>query len=117
MLLLEHDAKALLARFGIPVPDGCLVGLRDDTPTFPGPWVVKAQAPVGGRGKAGGIRAVSTPEDLQRQLDAILGMTIKGHLVASCRVERQVAGDEAYLSLSVDPAGAGIRLLLAARGG
>ncbi len=117
MLLLEHDAKTLLAKAGIPVPRGCLVRSRDDTPDIPGPWVVKAQVPVGGRGKAGGIRTASTPDELRAQLDAILGMAIKGHRVAACRIERQVAGEEAYLSLSVDPAGAGVRVLLAARGG
>jgi succinyl-CoA synthetase beta subunit len=118
MLLLEHDAKTLLAWFGIPVPPGHLVGRHDPTGIeVPGPWVVKAQVPVGGRGKAGGVRTASTPDELRRQLDAVLGMTIKGHVVTSCRVEQQVAGEEAYLSLSVDPAGAGVRLLLAGRGG
>lgn len=118
MLLLEHDAKTLLAWFGIPVPPGHLVGRHDPTGIeVPGPWVVKAQVPVGGRGKAGGVRTASTPDELRRQLDAVLGMTIKGHVVTSCRVEQQVAGEEAYLSLSVDPAGAGVRLLLAAQGG
>ncbi len=118
MLLLEHDAKALLAWLGIPVPAGALVGPHDRMATeIPGPWVVKAQVPVGGRDKAGGIGLAATPEELRRQLDAILGMTIRGHVVTSCRVEQQVTGEEAYLSLSVDPAGAGVRVLLSPRGG
>lgn len=59
MLLIEADGKALFADHGIPVPVGRVV---DDVAAIQlsgaGPWMVKAQVPVGGRGKAGGIDAV-----------------------------------------------------------
>jgi succinyl-CoA synthetase beta subunit len=115
MLLLEHDAKTLLESAGVPVPPGCLTGTGAIPPD--GPVVVKAQVPVGGRGKAGGIRAADDPQGVREAVTALVGMTIKGHVVRECRIERQVRGREVYLSLSIDPAAGGIRLLFAPEGG
>ena len=59
MYLLEHDAKTLLGAAGVPVPPGCLVETVEALAGValpPGPWVVKAQVPVGGRGKAGLVK-------------------------------------------------------------
>lgn len=117
MLLLEHDAKTLLEAAGVPVPSGWLADRAGEPMAVPGPWIVKAQVPIGGRGKAGGIRAAETREEVAAHLAAMIGMTLKDHPVQECRVERRVAGAEAYLSLAVDPEGAGIRLLLSATGG
>ena len=53
MFLLEHDAKHILARGGIPVPPGCLVAAASDLDrvTLPrGPWMIKGQIGAGGRG-------------------------------------------------------------------
>ena len=60
MMLLEHDAKELLAKGGIPIPSGFLATEADPARAYSlrRPWMVKAQVPVGGRGKAGGIRRV-----------------------------------------------------------
>lgn len=119
MLILEHDAKLLLAEHGITVPAGVLVE-RDapaGVPTFPAPWVVKAQVPVGGRGKAGGIRIVEDEPALARAVGALLGSRLKGHAVSSVRVEQAVGGAEAYVSLSVQPGTAGVAVLMAAEGG
>src|SRR6478735_6153021 len=70
MMLLEHDAKVLLAGNGIPVPFGYL-GTADyaaSSPSLPFPQIVKAQVAAGGRGKAGGIRRVETHASLQQAL-------------------------------------------------
>jgi succinyl-CoA synthetase beta subunit len=79
MYLLEHDAKELLARHGIPVPEGHLIE-RDDTiyrPALPaGQWVVKGQIASGGRGKAGIIRKAATLQDINDHVDAILGASV-----------------------------------------
>ena len=67
MLLIEADGKTLLAEHGITVPAAVLVS--DATiGTLPGegPWIVKAQVPVGGRGKAGGIVRCETPHGRSR---------------------------------------------------
>jgi succinyl-CoA synthetase beta subunit len=121
MYLLEHDAKELLARHGVPIPAGRLIG-RDDTihrPALPpGPWVVKGQIPAGGRGKAGIIRNAATPQELTDHVRAILGATIKGRVVEEVRIEQQVgAAREAYLAFLLDPAAGGVRVILSASGG
>jgi succinyl-CoA synthetase beta subunit len=117
MMLLEHDAKELLAEFGLPVPSGRLLR-AGEAPIGNGPAVVKAQVPVGGRGKAGGIRLVRDRDQLDGALAAILGMTIKGHEVRACRVEEPVDFvAEAYLSFTLDAATGTIRVLMSQHGG
>ncbi len=119
VLMLEHDAKQLLDEHGVAVPRGVLIeaGATPIIPFAP-PWIVKAQVPVGGRGKAGGVRSADGPEALSAILPEILGMRIGGHPVRSCRVEQAVAAEtEAYLSLSVAPEQGGVAILMSAQGG
>ena len=124
MFLLEHDAKLLLAESGTPTPDGVLLTapLADDPggaplPT-PGPWVVKAQVSVGGRGKAGGIALADTPDAVDAAVKSILATKIKGRTVHSVRVETQAKGAcESYLGFILDPGAGGVRVLFAAQGG
>jgi len=119
MMLLEHDAKELLAAGGIPIPAGFLAVTSDVVPpaALTGPWIVKAQVPVGGRGKVGGIRRAEKAADLRQALEQVLGMTIKGQIVRSCRVEQTVQGMECYISLSLDPALGRLNVLLSTEGG
>lgn len=120
MMLLEHDAKMLLAAAGLPVPPGRLVRRGDiaTLPALPLPQVVKVQVPVGGRGKAGGIRLVRDADALAAGLDDLLGMEIKGHRVQACRLEGAVDFvAEAYLSFALDAGAGNIRLLMSAQGG
>lgn len=119
MMLLEHHAKELLGRSGFPVPEGILVmSARSGVGTFALPAVVKAQVPVGGRGKAGGIVSVETEAGLDAALARVMGMTIKGHKVRACRIETPVDfAAECYLSLSVDADAGGIRVMMSADGG
>jgi succinyl-CoA synthetase beta subunit len=120
MFLLEHDAKTLLALHGAPVPRGVLldrVGI-DAAGLPPPPWIVKAQIATGGRGKAGLIRTATTGSELESHLREILGATHKGMTVRACRIETQVTGvEEAYLSYTLDPVAAGVRVIMSARGG
>lgn len=119
MYLLEHDAKTLLAENGVPVPQGVLTHSAAELPPLPpGPWVVKAQVPAGGRGKAGGIRSASSPDAARGALSYITGLQIGGRAVRECRIEQAVSGaQEAYLGIMLDPQNAGVRVLLAPRGG
>ncbi len=120
MLLLEHDAKSLLARSGVAVPPGVFVGSAlelGEAVLPPGPWVVKAQVPVGGRGKAGAIRFADNVTALAVAVDAICGMRVKGHAVRGCRIETQMQGSEAYLSVAVDAAAGMVRMLFSPQGG
>ncbi|MDE0814038.1 MAG: hypothetical protein OSB46_08600 [Alphaproteobacteria bacterium] len=120
MFLLEHDAKLLLANSGVPVPEGILLTspLNDATLPAPGPWVVKAQVSVGGRGKAGGIALANTRDAVDAAVTRILGLEIKGRHVHSVRVEAQVKdAHESYLGFILDPGAGGVRVLFAPDGG
>ena len=119
MMLLEHDAKELLATDGIPVPVGMLATTADiELPASLGaPFMMKAQIPVGGRGKAGGIRRAEFVAQLRHELGELLGKTIKGQTVHACRIEQCVEGMECYLSVSLDPTQGRLRVLLSSRGG
>ena len=73
MNIHEHQAKALLAGFGVPVPRGEAAFTVDEAVTaaeaLGGPvWVVKAQIHAGGRGKAGESCALCTCVERGRSL-------------------------------------------------
>lgn len=122
MDLLEFQGKALLARCSVPVPEGGVARsaeeAREAAAGLGGPVVVKAQVPVGGRGKAGGIKAVGSPVEAAQAAADILGMLIKGHRVEAVLVERAVEpAAEWYASFMLDR-GTGLHLGMAsARGG
>ncbi|MEQ1776636.1 MAG: ATP-grasp domain-containing protein, partial [Burkholderiales bacterium] len=83
-----------------------------------GPWIVKGQITAGGRGKAGIIKKAATANEVATHAKAILGTHVKNRTVESVRIEQQVAGaTEAYLSLMVDAAAGGVRVIMAAEGG
>ena len=118
MYLHEHDAKELLARYGVPVPGGC--AFEETLPPLPepGPWVVKGQVAAGGRGKAGLIRRAASRDAVATAAREIVGRLHKGRRVARVRVERAVAASaELYLALLLDEAAPGVRVILSARGG
>jgi len=119
MMLLEHDAKELLAADDIPVPMGVLAATADVAlpPSLRAPFMVKAQIAVGGRGKAGGIKRAASIADLHQGLGELLGRTIKGQTVRACRIEQRVEGMECYLSVSLDPTRGRLRVLLSFEGG
>jgi len=77
MKLLEYQAKEQFVAAGIPVKDGRVARTVEqvvDAATLLGPIAVKAQVPIGGRGKAGGIKLAKTPEEAREAAQAILGM-------------------------------------------
>jgi succinyl-CoA synthetase beta subunit len=119
MMLLEHDAKELLAADGIPVPTGVLATTADVAlpESLAAPFMVKAQIPVGGRGKAAGIFRAGSVAELRHRLGELLGKTIKGQTVRACRIEQCVEGMECYLSVSLDPTEGRLRVLLSSEGG
>jgi succinyl-CoA synthetase beta subunit len=82
------------------------------------PVVVKAQVLVGGRGKAGGIKLASTPDEVRTHAGNILGMDIKGHVVGRLWIEK--ASDierEYYASFTLDRAAKKHLGMLSAEGG
>jgi len=116
-MLLEHDAKVLLAGLGLPVPPGELVRAGEALPGIAA-GVVKAQVPVGGRGKAGGIRVARDPATIRAAAVNVLGMTIRGHAVRAIRVERLIDfAYEAYFSFTLDAGAAAVTVMMSPHGG
>ena len=118
MLLIEADGKALFEQYGISVPAGVLVTAPPvaDLPGT-GPWIVKAQVPVGGRGKAGGVLRGVSLQQVNAAVQRLVGTRLKGHRVDACLVEQAVVGEERYLAVMVDAASYGVRVIYAAAGG
>lgn len=118
MLLIEADGKALFAEHGIPVP-GRVLATAAPVAGLPGigPWVVKAQVPVGGRGKSGGVLRCASSQQVDAAVRQLLGTRLKGHRVDACLVEQAVEGEERYLAVMVDAASYGVRVIYAASGG
>lgn len=78
MNLHEYQAKQLLAEYGLPVSKGEVASsveealrIADEMKTSR--WVVKAQVHAGGRGKAGGVKLVSTKEEVAELTRTLLG--------------------------------------------
>ena len=118
MLLIEADSKALLAEHGVPVPASVLV--TDATiGEMPGdgPWMVKAQVPVGGRGKSGGVTRCTSAHQVAAAVQRMLGSRLKGHQVDACLIEQVATGEERYLAVTVDAASYGLRVIYANQGG
>jgi len=121
MKFLEYQVKERFRAAGIPVPDGRLARTPDEAALAAGalgPIAVKAQVPVGGRGKAGGIKLARTAADAKRVAGEILGMTIKGYTVKEvwCETAQDITR-ELYLGLTLDRDARKPVLILSAQGG
>lgn len=78
MNLHEYQAKQLLMKYGLPVPTFDVAWNVEDAVNIANNmntkrWVVKAQVHAGGRGKAGGVKIVSTKEDVAKVAKDLLG--------------------------------------------
>lgn len=119
MLILEHDAKFLISRKGIPVPAGYLLKKGEaPRPDLAGPWMAKAQVTAGRRGKDGGVRKCDDMPALTQAVDSILGMTLGPHRVGWVRVESCVTfARELYVSISYDPQSGKVMIIFSREGG
>jgi succinyl-CoA synthetase beta subunit len=118
---LEYQVKDRFRAAGIPVPDGRLARTPDEAALAAGSLgsiAVKAQVPVGGRGKAGGIKLARSPVDAKRVAGEILGMTIKGFRVKEvlCETAQEITR-ELYLGLTLDRDARKPVVILSAQGG
>ena len=118
----EHAAKPLLRAAGIAVPRGRLARSAGEARAAAAELgtavVVKAQVPAGKRGKAGGIGAAETAEAAGEAAEAILGMEIAGHRVASVLVEERAAvAAEYYAAVLNDAASKGPLVMFSSEGG
>ena len=130
MNIHEHQAKALLAKFGVPVLKGGVAFSVDEAveaaENLGGPvWVVKAQIHAGGRGKAGGVKVVTSLDQVRKSAGEILGKTLvthqtgpEGKVVRRLYIEDgcQIA-KEFYMSLLLDRSSGRVAVMVSAEGG
>lgn len=115
MNLLEFEAKNILGRYRVPIPRG-EVAKSTAAPFLP--CVLKSQVPVGGRGKAGGIRVVASHDEYVEAFDTIKHLSIKGYLPTSILCEEVIAIDkEYYLAVMVDRTHSRIEIVAHHEGG
>ncbi|KTD52713.1 ADP-forming succinate--CoA ligase subunit beta [Legionella quateirensis] len=130
MNLHEYQAKQLFASYNLPTPrgevaynveDALQVASQLSTPR----WVVKAQVHAGGRGKAGGVKLVSTKDELAAVAKSLLGTHLvtyqtdaKGQPVNSVLVEETCdIARELYLGAVVDRATRRVVIMASTEGG
>ena len=114
MKIHEYQAKELFARYGIPVPSGQAAADPDQAAhaasQLGGRAVIKAQVHAGGRGRAGGIQVVNSPQEAQAYATQLLGRNLvtaqtgpNGAPVHQILVEEPAAiAREIYLAITID---------------
>ncbi|MCE5308091.1 MAG: ADP-forming succinate--CoA ligase subunit beta [Acidobacteriales bacterium] len=129
MKIHEYQAKAILARFGVPVPQGEVASTPDEAADaahrIGGAVVVKAQIHAGGRGKGGGVKLAAGRDEAAEIARKMLGMTLvthqtgpEGRVVQRVLVEQTLPIErELYLGIVLDRVQAKPVLMASAAGG
>jgi len=130
MNIHEYQAKEILRKYGVTVPDGHVcynsASARDWAKRIgEGPWVVKAQIHAGGRGKGGGVKLARAPDEVRDLAREMIGMTLvthqtgpEGKLVKRVLVEKGCnIANELYVSLLVDRPTSRVTLMASTEGG
>src|SRR5271169_6878239 len=117
MKIHEYQAKAILAKFGVPVPRGEMVTKKDEARAaaqrLGAPVVVvKAQIHAGGRGKAGGVKLARSADEAAQLASKMMGLKLVtpqtgpgGRIVRRLLIEEGLdIKRELYLSIVVDRA-------------
>ena len=130
MKIHEYQAKAILARHGVPVPRGEVTSAAADAVDIAkrlgtSVVVVKAQIHAGGRGKGGGVKLARSPQDAEKLARAMIGMTLithqtgpEGRVVGRVLIEEGLQMQrELYLSIVLDRAAGRPVIMASAAGG
>jgi succinyl-CoA synthetase beta subunit len=130
MKIHEYQAKAILARYGVPVPRGEVVFSAAEAGEIARRLgtsivVVKAQIHAGGRGKGGGVKLARSADEAEQLAAAMLGMTLvthqtgpEGRVVSRVLVEEGLQmTHELYLSIVLDRASGKPVMMASAAGG
>jgi len=111
--LFEYQAKELFAEYDVPIPAGRVAHTPEEARAIAAEFaaagqpavVIKAQVKTGGRGKAGGVKLATGPDETEARARQILGMDIKGHTVHTVLVAADTdIAQEYYLSFLLDRA-------------
>ena len=122
MKLYEYESADIFSGIGIRVPERLLAATPDEVVSAAEkigfPVVIKAQVLSGGRGLAGGVRAVTTPEEARIAAVELLGSEIRGLDVRSVMVVRKIDyTTELYLGITVDGYSGQPMVMVSTRGG
>ena len=122
MNLFEFEAKNIVQRYGVPVPQGIIAKTPEEAEKGAAqlgkPVVLKSQVLVAGRGKAGGIRFATTPEEAKKVASEMLNSKVRGLTVKSLLVEEKLdIVHEFYASVTVDRAARSYVVLASTEGG
>ena len=122
MRLHEYQSKEIFTEHNIPIPQGRLAATPEEAKLIAeelhGPVVLKAQVLAGGRGKAGGIRLVRSPDEAEEEASKILGKRIKGLPVRRLLVEEAISiQQEIYFGMTVDRQRAETLVIASGEGG
>lgn len=129
MKIHEYQAKRILAQYGVPVPNGGVAATAQEAADLVrelgGRGVVKAQVHAGGRGKAGGVKPVASPEEAATFAESILGGNLvtfqtgaEGVPVRRLLVEEIIdVAKELYLGMVIDGAAEGVVAIASEAGG
>ena len=102
MKLHEYQAKALLAKYGVPVPRGEVASSLDEVrriaKSYQGKCVVKVQIHAGGRGKSGGVKLVDTLDSAVAEAEKMLS----GNIVTSQTTSDGVPVNELLIEEALD---------------
>jgi len=108
MNLYEFEGKKLFKTFGITVPRGVVIKRGERAEDFDvlkgfSAYVAKAQVLSGKRGKSGGIKFCDSIEGVEKAVEELFAMEIRGQYVAAVRVEEKLdIAEEHYLSITYD---------------
>jgi succinyl-CoA synthetase beta subunit len=120
--LYEHQGKALFAEHGIPLVEGFLAETAEEARRIAerlgGRVAVKAQVQSGGRGKAGGIALVDTPDEAEAAAARIFREGFRGTPVTRVLVERLVEiAEQFYAAITLDRTVKKYLAMVSAKGG
>ena len=122
MDLFEYQARDLFAKHGVPVLKGIVATTPEEAKAaaeeIGGLTVIKAQVKTGGRGKAGGVKLATNPDEAYEYAQQILGMDIKGHTVHRVLVAQGAdIAEEYYFSILLDRANRSYLAMCSVEGG
>ncbi|UCG66452.1 MAG: acetate--CoA ligase family protein [Deltaproteobacteria bacterium] len=102
MRLLEYESKEILAKKDIPTPAGIIISSPGPV-SLPPPVIIKAQIPVGGRQKAGGVVEALDQREAESKVEQMLSSTVRDYRVNKVLVEEKLdVAQEFYLGITYD---------------
>jgi succinyl-CoA synthetase beta subunit len=118
MKLHEYESMDLFSRYGIPILPYYVIRKADEIKELKKPVVLKSQALVGGRGKAGGIKFAKTTQDAKKTAEELFSKTLKGTRTKEIliREEAEIL-HEFYLGCVIDREKRRVTMLASAEGG